>query len=158
MKKARLGFLILSMIVLYGCGADNATQFQVSEKVSGPEVSLETAGGEKIISVEISDTSEERATGLMNRTGLAENAGMFFVFEDEKPVRFWMKNTLIPLDMIFFDEDYRVVKMQKNALPCEKDPCAVYPSEKPAKYVLEVPAGTCDRIGLKEGDKAVLSI
>lgn len=124
----------------------------------GPVIVLNTEKGKTEIPVDIADTSEERSKGLMYRESIPENYGMFFVFEEERERNFWMKNTLVPLDMIFFDGNYKVVNIVHNARPCKKDPCRVYPSEKPAKYVLEVNGGKSDGIGLKEGDVAQLNI
>jgi len=89
------------------------------------------------INVEIADNFEERARGLMFREFLDENAGMLFVFEQEDYLSFWMKNTLIPLDMIFISEDFEIVDI-KYAVPCKQDPCVSYKTISPAKYVLEV--------------------
>ena len=103
--------------------------------------------------MEVVDTSEERRIGLMNRESLPQQAGMLFIFEEERVLSFWMKNTLIPLDMIFISKDLEIVSIQKNAQPCESDPCKLYGSVFPAKYVVEVNAGFSDRNGIKEGNK-----
>jgi uncharacterized protein len=124
----------------------------------GPTVVLNTQKGKTEILVDIADTTEERARGLMYKKSIPENYGMFFIFEQEQEQNFWMKNTLIPLDMVFFDRNYKVVKIAHDAQPCRKDPCMVYASDKPAKYVLEVNGGTADRLGLKEGDGLQLII
>lgn len=91
--------------------------------------------------VEIADEQHEQNQGLMFRENLEWDRGMFFVFEDERMLSFWMKNTLIPLDMLFIDADFRIVDIKENVSPCKEDPCPSYPSKKPAKYVLEVNAG-----------------
>ena len=93
-----------------------------------------------------------REYGLMNRTTLAADHGMLFVFPEEAPRGFWMKNTLIPLDILYFDTNYRLVSAQKDVPPCKADPCATYPSKGPARYVLELSAGTASRIGAQAGD------
>jgi len=95
-------------------------------------------GNEKIkVNVEVAKSFEERSKGLMFREFLGESSGMLFVFEQENYLSFWMKNTLIQLDMIFISEDFEVVDI-KYASPCKEEPCVSYKSIKPAKYVLEV--------------------
>lgn len=101
-------------------------------------------------SIELAQTPEERAQGLMNREHLDSDAGMLFVFDDEQPRTFWMKNTLIPLDMIFLDSDKKVVEIKSDVLPCESDLCTMY-SSLPAKYVLELNAGIAKSRGITVG-------
>ena len=100
------------------------------------------------INAEIADDNEERTRGLMFRKILDENSGMLFVFDDEDFQTFWMKNTLIPLDIIFIDNNFRIVDI-KNAAPCEKDPCSLYQSSMPAKYVLEVNSRFSDKNNIR---------
>ena len=100
--------------------------------------------------VEIAQTSEERAKGLMFRESMPENYGMLFVFDDDVPRSFWMKNTLIPLDMIFIDGNMTVVDV-KNAVPCKEDPCSTYSAH--GKYVLEINAGLAEKYGVKAGSR-----
>ena len=100
------------------------------------------------INAEIADDNEERTRGLMFRKILDENSGMLFVFDDEDFQTFWMKNTLIPLDIIFIDKNFRIVDI-KNAAPCEKDPCSMYQSSMPAKYVLEVNSRFSDKNNIR---------
>jgi uncharacterized membrane protein (UPF0127 family) len=100
------------------------------------------------------DASRER--GLMMRTDLAADHSMLFVFPDEEPRWFWMKNTLIPLDILYFDARRRLVSVQANVPPCKADPCPSYPSNRPARYVLELPAGTAAKIGVMVGDELAI--
>ncbi|WEN15135.1 DUF192 domain-containing protein [Rhodanobacter sp. AS-Z3] len=106
--------------------------------------------------VELATNDASRRRGLMMRTALAADHGMLFVFPVIGPQGFWMKNTLIPLDMLYFDENRRLVSVQRDVPPCKADPCPTYPSAAPAIYVLELPAGTASRLGFKPGD--VMSI
>jgi hypothetical protein len=154
-----------SIFVLGGCLGGNSGQPATTDGQSaaagkGPTVVLNTEKGKTEVIVEIADTRPERTKGLMYRysESLPQDHGMFFIFEKEEALNFWMKNTLIPLDMVFFDRDYKVVSVVKNAQPCTKEPCDIYPSDKPAKFVLEVNGGFADSINLKEGDKAELII
>ena len=104
-------------------------------------------------SAEFATDASSREHGLMMRTTLAPDHSMLFVFPYTAPQAFWMKNTLIPLDILYFDTDRRLVSMQLNVPPCKADPCPVYPSDAPARYVLELSAGTARRIGAKAGDE-----
>ena len=106
----------------------------------------------KQFSTEFATDDASRELGLMNRTSLAADHSMLFVFVDEQPRAFWMKNTLIPLDILYFDKERKLVSMQLNAQPCKADPCAIYPSDGKAAYVLELPAGTAGKLGLKLGE------
>ena len=110
--------------------------------------------GEKLIhiDVEISDDNEERAKGLMYRKRLNDNDGMLFIFNNESYQTFWMKNTLIPLDMIFIDSKFAIIDI-KNAIPCKEEPCTLYTSSKPARYVLEVSAGFTRKNNIILGNK-----
>ena len=104
-------------------------------------------------SLEIADTPEKRAQGLMFREELPEGQGMLFVFEREGVYKFWMKDTLIPLDIIWLDSEGEVVFIKDSAQPCGPDVCEYINPEKQAKYVLELKAGTAEGLGLKPGDK-----
>ena len=103
--------------------------------------------------VEVPDDREEFARGLMFRNHLPWNAGMLFAFNEEEPRRFWMKNTLIPLDMIFVDSSSKIIDIKENVPPCEQEECPSYPSREPAQYVLEVNAGFVQEKGVKIGDR-----
>ena len=103
--------------------------------------------------VEIADNDSERARGLMYRDQMAADAGMLFLFERQEPQAFWMKNTKIPLDILYFDEQWKLVGWSLNTPPCSLgDRCPSYPSQAPARYVLELNAGTAARIGAQFGD------
>jgi uncharacterized membrane protein (UPF0127 family) len=110
---------------------------------------LHTATGDHAFKVEVVDTPESRAKGLMYRQELADDEGMLFDFLDEREVSFWMRNTFIPLDMIFIDGSGVVKTVHVNARP--HDPTSI-PSQVPVRYVLEIPGGRSQEIGLKPGD------
>jgi YVTN family beta-propeller protein len=103
--------------------------------------------------IDVADDPHEQERGLMFRKSLESNNGMFFVYEDLENRTFWMKNTLIPLDMIFIDNNLRIVDIKENVQPClQENPCPSYPSIRPAKYVLEVNGGFVRENGVKIGD------
>lgn len=103
--------------------------------------------------VELAKTDEERASGLMFRNYLAPKSGMLFIFPKEGLYSFWMKNTRIPLDIIWLDNNKQIVFINKNTKPCEDSNCPAVEPEIKASYVLEINAGICDEIGLKIGDR-----
>ncbi len=108
-----------------------------------------TIGGQDFL-VEIADTAEERQLGLMRRTSMPANQGMIFEWEDEGVRTFWMKNTLIPLDMIWLDANKTIVDI-KAAEPCTTEDCPTYQGQGVAKYVLELNQGV---LRAQVGDKA----
>lgn len=104
--------------------------------------------------VELAITPEERSTGLMFREKLDSQKGILFVFNQEGKHSFWMKNTLIPLDIIWINENKEIVFISENTQPCKTSSCStIEPTEK-AKYVLEINSGISKNIGLSFGDKA----
>jgi hypothetical protein len=104
--------------------------------------------------VEIADDDAERARGLMFRDRLDADAGMLFLFEQQGPQAFWMKNTRIPLDILYFDDSWTLVGWSLDTPPCSLgNQCPSYPSQAPARYVLELNAGTAARIGAQFGDR-----
>lgn len=116
------------------------------------------ASGETVVlkgqrfKVEIVDTPEEQARGLMFREELDADAGMLFVYAAPEQQAFWMKNTRIPLDILFFDGAARYLGVQANVPICRADPCPAYPGPAPARYVLELNAGRAASLGLEVGD------
>jgi uncharacterized membrane protein (UPF0127 family) len=108
-----------------------------------------------VVTVEIADTPALQTRGLMFREHLGANEGMVFVFDEPGEHPFWMKNTLIPLDMIWLDADRRVLSIAHSVPPCRADPCPTYPHAGQAQYVVEVVGGFARRHGLKEGDRLV---
>lgn len=108
--------------------------------------------------VESAKTNAEREKGLMFREELDVDKGMLFIFDKEDIYPFWMKNTLIPLDIIWLDKDNKIVFINKTSQPCNFLYCPKINPEVSAKYVLEINAGIIDEIGLKIGDRASLNI
>ncbi|HVT32560.1 MAG TPA: DUF192 domain-containing protein [Rhodanobacteraceae bacterium] len=110
----------------------------------------------KTYTIEIAEDDVSRAHGLMDRTEMDAGHGMLFVFQDDAPRAFWMKNTKIPLDMLFFDADRKLVSVQHNVPPCVGDPCPAYSSGAPARYVLELNAGQAGKLGVTSGDELIV--
>ena len=138
-RVARVGMLAgiaLAMLPLAACSDEG-------------RLVLNTDTGPHVFNVEVVDTPETRARGLMFREELADDAGMLFDFEEEHEVSFWMMNTLIPLDMIFIGADGVVKTIHVNARP--QDPTSI-PSRVPVQFVLEIPGGRSLEIGLEPGD------
>lgn len=102
--------------------------------------------------IEVADNPAERAKGLMFRKELKEDSGMLFIFSDSKKYSFWMKNTFIPLDIIWIDESLKVVYVFENAQPC-REICNSINPDKDAKYVLEINAGLAKEYNFKVGDR-----
>ena len=107
----------------------------------------------RAVTAELAITEAERAKGLMFREKIAPDQGMLFCFEQEDTHAFWMKNTLIPLDILWLDKDRRIVHIEKNVPPCKADPCPSYPSPRPAAYVLELGGGGAELHQLKLFDR-----
>ena len=105
-----------------------------------------------VVQVEVANTYEKITRGLMYRSHLPENAGMLFLYPEERELSYWMKNTFIPLDIIYINADFEIVDIH-HAVPCEKEPCPYYTSKVPAQYVLEVNAGFAQEKGIEEGSR-----
>ncbi len=113
---------------------------------------VQTDRGLRTFMVEIADSPREREYGLMCRKAMAPDRGMLFLFPRAEPQAFWMRNTLIPLDIIYIGADGRVVSISRNARPLDESPL---PSAGPAQYVLELAAGRAQQIGLLPGDRVL---
>ena len=121
-------------------------------------VSFTTSEGTIDIHCEVADTPQERSTGLMNRESLDLDSGMLFVFESPQNVSFWMKDTLIPLDMVFIDDSGKVVNIkQADPEPGVYDAdLARYSSERPIRWVLEINQGLCQSYGITPGTSVMI--
>ncbi|HLD71612.1 MAG TPA: DUF192 domain-containing protein [Candidatus Peribacteraceae bacterium] len=138
-RYASVAALLLFTLVFVSCSSPQ------------PNLHLRAPDGHAIgFFVEFARTDAEHQRGLMGRTELARNAGMIFVFDDEKNRAFWMKNTVLPLDIIYFDQDGKYVS-STTMQPCTKDPCPSYVSEGTAQYALEVNAGIVQKSGIGQG-------
>ena len=134
---------------LRGLGLGLALCLSASAAAAEPLV-IHAGGSAYKFEVEVVATPETRAQGLMFREKLAANAGMLFLYPGEQPVSFWMKNTLIPLDMLFLKADGSIAHIAHNAVPHDETPID---SGAAVQAVLEVNGGTADTLGIKEGDR-----
>ena len=118
---------------------------------AGPQtLEIVSKTGVHVFSVEVVDTPEDRARGLMYRKELPEGQGMLFDFQQDQDVGFWMKNTYVSLDMIFIRGDGRILRIAENTVPLSEN---LIPSGGPVRGVLEVVAGTAKKLGIAAGDQ-----
>jgi uncharacterized membrane protein (UPF0127 family) len=113
-------------------------------------LTIRSSNGAHRFTVEVARTPEEQATGLMNRSSLGADAGMIFPFDPPQMAAFWMKNTLIPLDMIFISADGTIARIAANTTPHSLDPVS---SGEPIAAVLELRGGRSAELGIREGDR-----
>ncbi len=144
----RKTFFLLSFLILAGCSFLNPS--------STAKLVFETGKAKTEYRLEVAHSKDERANGLMFRTSLPEKQGMLFVFDKPARQSFWMRNTLIPLDIVFMDGDYKIVDIKKGFQPCKTVTCEVYTSSVKALYALEINAGEADKFGIETGGKAQL--
>ena len=148
MRRKKLFIVILLPISAVGLTLFNST----------PEKEARACFEDNCFNVELAVNQEERENGLMFREKLDLDKGMLFIFDKEGEHSFWMKNTLIPLDIIWINENYKVVFINESAQPCKESFCQKISPDKDAKYVLEINNGISKKIGLKIGDKIDLEI
>jgi len=121
-------------------------------KMRRETLSLVTAGGEHRIEVEVAETPEEKAVGLMFRRSVPENTGMLFPYSSPQEVTMWMRNTYVPLDMIFIRADGIIHRIEERTEPFSEKTIA---SRGPVTAVLELAGGAASRLGLKPGDRVI---
>jgi uncharacterized membrane protein (UPF0127 family) len=114
------------------------------------ELVIHTDAGERVFQVEIADDAQETQRGLMFRREMAAEHGMLFDFGEERPASFWMRNTYIPLDMLFIEADGTIESIAERTTPLSE---RSVPSRGPVRYVLEINGGLSDELGIEPGDK-----
>lgn len=132
--------LALGALALAGCAA--------------AEPSVELKG--RRFAVEIADDDAEQQRGLMFRRELAQDRGMLFVYNVAQPLSYWMRNCYIPLDILYFDADGNFINGHYGVPPCKTQQCPTYPSNRPARYVLELASGVGRGLDIAEGDPLTL--
>ena len=146
---------LLTVVSVAGLVTALIAQAQEQQPAPTATVSITNAAGQTVdILVEIADTPAERETGLMGRSALAADSGMLFVFDQDQPLSFWMKDTLIPLSIAFINSKGIIVDIQ-DMQPLDETP---HHSVAPAKYALEVNQGFFAAQGIQVGDQAVLPV
>ena len=133
----------------FGCTLGLAPLQSVAQGCAETQVLVKGEFGEARFTIELADEPGERSKGLMHRKSMATSAGMLFVFERPQAVAFWMKNTLIPLDMIFIDTTGTIVHIHENAIPHDETPI---PGGAGVFAVLEINGGLSKKFGFKVGD------
>jgi uncharacterized membrane protein (UPF0127 family) len=158
---AVLAWVIITQVRWHGEKPEGTAEKKATEEIQGAqtfknqgELSFQLPDGKIIsqIQIEVADNASKISQGLMYRERLGENQGMLFIFPDSEPRAFWMKNTILPLDMIFADSNGNIVTIQEHTIPLSQES---YISEIPAKYVVEVNAGYANAHNIKVGDKIV---
>ena len=143
----------LLLLVTVACGS--------AEQAPDPNVaatlSIETDDGTVALDVQVADTQAERQTGLMGRESLSPYDGMAFVWQEPVVSTFWMKDTLIPLSIAFWDDHGRIISILAMD-PCTEDPCPSYGPDEPFAGAVEVARGTFDRHGVAPGDRVELMV
>lgn len=156
-----INFIIRTLVlIILLCMAFVSCQTQTKKEIKTTEVSFKKEGelsiyqGDSLkignIDIEIADNEYERQTGLMYRTSMEQNQGMLFIFEDEQPRSFYMKNTSIPLDILFIDSNNTIINTIENAAPLSEESLR---SQGAAQYVLELNAGMIQLWKLQSGDR-----
>ncbi len=159
MKKRILSLATLSLFLslsLTSCGDDDKKQEVIETDpinfTKEGELYMIKASGDtlKKLDIELAESDYEHQTGLMYRESMEDDQGMLFIYDDERVRSFYMKNTYIPLDIIYYAADSTLVSIQKNTTPRDE---TSLPSEGPAKFVLEINGGLSDAWGVEQGDK-----
>ncbi|MGN7514446.1 MAG: DUF192 domain-containing protein [Allomuricauda sp.] len=151
--------LLALTIVLASCKTESKRSIKTENITFTKEgelavLSTETDSIKANFDIEIAETEYETQTGLMYRKSMREDRGMLFIQPTESLQYFYMKNTEIPLDIIYINSEMKIVSFQKNAEPFNED---TLPSNAPAKYILEINAGLSDQLGLQVGDSISFS-
>ncbi len=143
-------FAVAVFFLVYGFCHQNDKDLEIVNTLADtPQACFEKT----CFAVEIADTAYKQKMGLMNRKSLEKDKGMLFIFAAEDKYKFWMKNTLIPLDIIWIDKNNKIIFIQKNAQPCKTEQCESFGPDENAKYVLEINGGLAENIGLEIGDE-----
>jgi uncharacterized membrane protein (UPF0127 family) len=147
---------MLAAALLAACGAAPSNQAQAPAARTAPSgldlvtLDVEGHGRNHAFIVEVARTAGQQELGLMNRHGLGPDAGMLFPFDPPRPASFWMRNTLIPLDMIFIRPDGGIARIAADTVPMSETPVAV---AEPMTAVLEIKGGRAAELGIREGDR-----
>ena len=136
--------------LILACALLLASAVALAAELPRDVVLVETSSSQYRFEVEIADNEDERAEGLMYRQAMADNAGMLFLYPSARPVEFWMKNTVLSLDIVFVRADGTIARIAANTTPMSED---LIPSGEPVLAVLEVKAGIMRELGINPGDR-----
>ena len=161
--KPKLSLILMLGVLLISCSSippvssntnDTPEVTQPSSTMQGQQlpIAAKVIIGKEEIELEVTQTPEQQQLGLMYRNYLPKNRGMLFSFTTPRGVRFWMKNVIIPLDMIFL-QDGTIKAIEANVPPCSVDPCPLYGTDIPVDQVIELPGGRAAELSLKVGDR-----
>lgn len=142
-NKTGYGLVIVAVAVVFVLAIGNMPAQKIVS-VNFPESGVS-------LNAEVADTPYMLGRGLMFRQKMFLDSGMLFIFNEPKELKFWMKNTLMPLDIIFISENFTIVNIVEDAKPCTTN-CEIYSSAAPAKYAIETNAGFARTNGIKAGD------
>jgi uncharacterized membrane protein (UPF0127 family) len=150
--RARAAASLAACVLATACGAAPASSKSAPTETpaSGPRAVLPSGA---VYGLELATIPEDQAQGLMYRESLPPNRGMLFVFDQPSPHHFWMKNTMIPLDIIWLDEADKVIFVSADTPPCKADPCPTYGTDVPVRRVLELEAGMAKKEGVVVGSE-----
>ena len=138
---------------LAACQPSSSSAVELGQSPAGLEqvqLTISSAGKQHRFTVEVASTPEQQAMGLMYRNKLDPDRGMIFPFDPPRDASFWMRNTLIPLDMVFIRADGSIANIAENTVPYSEEPVL---SAGPVAAVLEIPGGRSAELGIKPGDK-----
>jgi uncharacterized membrane protein (UPF0127 family) len=141
MSRFVLPFLAALMLVVQGAAAQTMPK---------RDLVIGSSGGPRHFTVEVATTDDQRQRGLMFRQEMAPDAGMLFLYASDREITMWMENTVLPLDMIFFAADGKIIRIAERTVPFST---TVIYSGGPARGVVEVNGGTAERLGIRVGDK-----
>lgn len=156
MKKTRKIILLVFGIIVIGSFLFLGQYFFTDTRKQGAEVIF--LGRDLALHSELALTANQHRQGLMNRNKLDPGDAMLFVFSDDQLLSFWMKNTLMPLDLVFVSSGLKIVDIKKDFEPCRTSPCQTYQPTMPARYVVEMNAGLAEKKGLELGDKIEINM
>jgi uncharacterized membrane protein (UPF0127 family) len=149
--RSKLVAVAAAVVLLFSCEEDGEPAASDRPDFPRGTVLIETDDGSKLLEVEVAETDEQRRYGLMFRESLDEDSGMVFIFFEPQTGGFWMKNTLIPLSIAYFDVDGEILRIL-DMKPCKKDPCPSYFPGIEYMGALEVNRGAFEEWGVEEGD------
>lgn len=169
LRTAAIAFIVLLLFSLFGApllmnkgGTKAPTAQKPSRSTVPPQFKkegtlsfIQQSGDTTSINIELARSEKETQQGLMYRTNMTDQQGMLFLFSTSEPRSFWMKNTVISLDILFVDENYRITTIRPNTKPFSQDPVR---SNGNAMFVVEVNAGFCERYGVQVGDNIVFDL